>query len=313
MKRIVDDERLMLQVCELYYNQDFGQQGIAEHLGISRPTVSRLLQGAKERGIVRIIINDLSGRHHLDIEDKLMEKYGLRQAIVVDTFEDRDKLHAELGAAAARFLARIIKNGDTIGVSMGVTLSQIAPHVGVSHFQNLTFLPILGGVGTVALELHSNYLALGLANAYGGESLVLHAPSMVSCERVKETLMQEAHIATVLARAARMDIALIGIGAPDLESTMLATGYFSPEMFEDFAENNICGDICLRFFDREGNISQYEHNQRVIGVALESLHKIPWSIGVAGGIKKVDAIRGALLGQYVNVLITDIGCAKALL
>jgi DNA-binding transcriptional regulator LsrR (DeoR family) len=110
-----------------------------------------------------------------------------------------------------------------------------------------------------------------------------------------------------------LQVALSGIGAPDESSTIIAAGYFSREMIEDLHRHHICGDICMRFFDQYGNLALYEHNQRVIGINIESLRRVPWSIGVAGGVKKANAIKGALAGRYINVLITDIDCAKLLL
>ena len=58
MKKIVDDERMMLRVCDLYYNRDVSQSDIAKLMGISRPTVAKLLQSAKQKEIVKIIICD---------------------------------------------------------------------------------------------------------------------------------------------------------------------------------------------------------------------------------------------------------------
>ena len=54
MKKILGDTRLMLKCCVMYYENEMGQNEIAQKLGISRPTVSKLLKGAKERGYLRI-------------------------------------------------------------------------------------------------------------------------------------------------------------------------------------------------------------------------------------------------------------------
>ena len=313
MKRVVNDERLMLKVCELYYFQDKSQQEIANALGISRPTVSRLLRGAREKGVVRIIIPDISGRNYMDVEEKLMQKYGLKQAVVAEQSEDMERQCVELGAVAARFLERILKDGDTVGVAMGTALSCIALHVTAQHFQNLTFLPIIGGVGMASMELHSNHIAESLAKAFGGNFLPLHAPAMVSSVGAKNVLLQEESIATVLKKASRLDVAISGIGAPIESSTTITSGYFGSEAVEKFQENNICGDICMRFYDKNGNLSNIESNQQTFGIDIELLRKVPWSIGVAGGIRKASAIRGALAGKYINTLITDIGCAALLL
>ena len=46
---------------------------------------------------------------------------------------------------------------------------------------------------------------------------------------------------------------------------------------------------------------------------IHKLRNVPYSIGIAGGLEKLGAIRGALAGNYINALITDIQCASALL
>jgi DNA-binding transcriptional regulator LsrR (DeoR family) len=51
----------------------------------------------------------------------------------------------------------------------------------------------------------------------------------------------------------------------------------------------------------------------MLGISATTLKKVPRRIGVAGGIRKLDAIRAALLGGWINVLITDSQIAAALL
>ncbi len=313
MRRVVDDERMMLKVCDLYYNQNLGQREIAATMDLSRPTVSRLLTNARERGIVRIILADLTGRNYFDIEQQLEKKFGLKEAILTESYDDRELLQNELGRMAAQYLERILKNGDSVGVSMGTTLTHIIPHISADYLRDLTFIPLIGGIGESSSELYSNYLAETMAKAFGGISLALHAPAMVSRIQAKNELLQEESISRVLARTNDLQVALSGIGAPDESSTIITAGFFSREMIEDLHRHNICGDICMRYFDEYGNLSLYEHNQRVIGINIETLRLVPRSIGVAGGVKKANAIKGALAGRYINVLITDIDCAKVLL
>lgn len=314
MRRVVDDEKLILRVCELYYNQSLGQSEVAKALNLSRPTVSKMLAKAKEEGIVRIVISDIVGRNHLDTEHQLEQKYALKTAIVADSFDDSIRQSSELGKATARFLERKLHNNYLVGVSMGGTLHYIAQHVSQDYsFHGLRFVSMVGGVGEVAMEMHSNNIAQSLANAFGGESIPFHAPAMVSRIQTKNELLQEKSIARTLELASNVDIAISGIGAPDIDSTIIKTGYFSKEMIDDFAAYKICGDICLNFYDTDGNVASYEPNKLVVGVNINNLKNAQWSVGVAGGIRKADAIKGALAGGYINALVTDYECAKLLL
>ena len=65
------------------------------------------------------------------------------------------------------------------------------------------------------------------------------------------------------------------------------------------------GDIVLRFFDVCGKKVASELDERVIGITLEELKNVNRVVGVSGGQGKQNAIRGALLGKFINVLITD--------
>jgi DNA-binding transcriptional regulator LsrR (DeoR family) len=51
----------------------------------------------------------------------------------------------------------------------------------------------------------------------------------------------------------------------------------------------------------------------VVGIDADTLRLIPRRIGIAGGESKHTAIRAALSGGWVNVLITDTATSAALL
>ena len=65
----------------MYYMSDYSQQDIATRLGVSRPTVSRLLQHAKEQGYVRIsIVDPLEDLGAL--AERVKKAYGLEHVLV---------------------------------------------------------------------------------------------------------------------------------------------------------------------------------------------------------------------------------------
>ncbi len=71
-------------------------------------------------------------------------------------------------------------------------------------------------------------------------------------------------------------------------------------------------DIVLRFFDGEGRHLVAEFDSRVVGISAEQFRTIPRRVAAAGGHPKGSAIRAALLGNWVNVLLTDVETARAL-
>ena len=88
---------------------------------------------------------------------------------------------------------------------------------------------------------------------------------------------------------------------------------FSPQELEMLRARGAVGDICLRFFDadRQAGLdaarrSRHQHR------AASSCGACDRVVGIAGGHRKTAAIRGALRGGLVNVLITDRGTAERL-
>lgn len=310
MKKIVNNERMMLRVCDLYYNRDISQSEIAKMMEISRPTVAKLLKSAKQKRIVEITISDPQMRKYSDLERKLEKLFHLQEVIVADTVDD-DQQKDVLAEKAAGYLKSILKDQDVIGVGMGTTLQYIAPYA-AAMFQDLTFVPLIGGVGNMEVTLNANYVVDVLAKAFGGEGMRLYVPAVVSHTQTKKTLMKEESIRKVMNYYDRLDVVMVGIGTGDERSSAFQSGYYSKEMKECVRDTEVCGDICMRLFDKDGNTDRFEYNRQVFGINLNKLKKVPYAIGIASGTYKAKAIHGAIRGGYINVLVTDARCAEAL-
>jgi len=313
MKKVVDDERLMVKICEMYYNQELNQKLIATELGLSRPTISRILQNAKEQGIVKIIIDPLFGNNYVDLEKKLEIRYGLKEVFIVDVKADNRDQKDELAKATASYLERLVKDDSIVGVSMGSSIGQIHRFVSKGLSKRATFIPLIGGIGHLGMELHSNTIVEALAKAFGGNYYLLHAPAKVSGIQIKKVLMKEAGINRIIKMSDGLDIAVVGIGVPNRGSAIMATGYYDEKDMEIMRSKNVVGDVCMQFFDISGNTEPFEMDNIVIGTDITKLRKVPHSIGVACGIEKAEAIAGAIKGGYINVLVTDAECGRRLL
>lgn len=312
MRKVVDDPRLMIKVCDLYYNQNASQQQICKLLELSRPTVARLLTSAREQGVVQITIPNLETIAYWELEQKLEQKYGLREVLVVDTGSTEDDLETGLGAAAAKYLQYIIKDGDTVGVSMGSTLYHMICCMEEQTAREVTFVPLVGGIGKARMELHSNSLAETMSRLYHGSFVPLHAPARVSSSLVRDELMREESLSTAMQLMKRLDVALVGIGYPNERSAIKATGYFKENEIESLIERKVAGELCMQFYDVTGDTAPYRADNNVIGIDIHKLKKVPCSVGIAGGLEKLPAIQGAIRGKYINRLITDVRCASAL-
>lgn len=312
MRKIVDDPRLMIKVCDLYYNQDASQQEIGKKLGLSRPTVARLLASAREQNIVQIKIPGLDTIEYWELEQKLERMYGLREALVVKCGDSGDDLEAALGSAAARYLQYMIKDGDIVGVSMGSTLYHMVSALENPKAEDVTFVPLIGGMGRLRTELHANSLAENMARFYDGLFVPLHAPARVSGRQIRDELMGEESLQSAIGLFGQLDIAIVGIGYPNDHSAIQATGYFKENEIESLIERKAVGELCMQFYNETGDTVPFRNDNTVIGLDIHKLRKVPRSVGIAGGSWKLPAIRGAIQGRYINMLITDVRCAEAL-
>jgi len=307
-----EDRAVMAKAAELYYLRGRTQQQIAVRLGVSRPTVSRLLSRARALGIVRIELDTPEGTHH-DLGRDLEDLYGLREAIVVTgRSESPVATRRVLGQAAAAYLTRTLKGKERIGISWGTTLAAV---IGALRPRRLrpTVVPLVGGLGRVASEIHANDLARRLADLQGGAVHLLHAPAIVARRAVRDALLSDPDIAGILAQARSVQLALVGIGALVPSSTLVQSRYFSAEDLSALKGRGAVGDICTRSFGRDGEPVDPALDARILAVDLADIRRIPTVIAVAGGLEKADAIAGALRGRLVDVLVTDHLAARAIL
>ena len=170
----------------------------------------------------------------------------------------------------------------------------------------ITVVQMIGAVGMGDPLIDGPDLARFLAVVYGGEYRYLHAPLIVESQRVQEAFHQELMIQETLELARRAETALVGIGSLNPhESSLKRAGYLDETDLAELSSQGAVGDICARHYDSSGGVLDIELNRRIVGIELDELRKIDRVIAVAGGEGKAEAIKGALRGGYVDVLVTD--------
>jgi DNA-binding transcriptional regulator LsrR (DeoR family) len=311
----IDELRLMAKVARMYCTQGLRQTEICERLDIHQSTVSRMLKRAEHEGIVRTTVS-LPPGIHTEIEDALQSRYGLHETVVVDCLDDEEQIARDLGAAAAFYLETTLKPGDVIGISAwsAALLAMVNAMHPSQRFKNTRVIQILGGVGSPNAEVHATQVTRRLADLIGGEAILLPAPGVVGSKNARDVLVKDRFVREALDLFPKITLALVGIGATEPSRALASSGnVFSPQEIKLLAAKGAIGDICLRFFDAAGREVSTELNDWVISIELAQLRAIRRVVAVAGGRRKVSAIRGALAGKLVNVLITDLASAEQLL
>lgn len=306
-----DDARILVKIAHMYYDDNATQAEIAEKLGVSRPLISKYLAKARELGIVQIRIRDELAHPYAPIEKQVERKYGVREVIVVPEALEQG-IKRSLGQATSRYLSRVLKKNQTLAVSGGTTLYEVANQMSYIHLQSCTVVPMVGGIGDEPVDIHSNQIAVQLAKCLDADYKLLHAPVVVDSEEAKETFLRQSAIADIMNLAASADLALVGIGGSPEQSTMVRN-YLGSDVHRELSEKQVVGDICYTFIDQSGSACDVSWNARVIALSLHQLKKIPTVIGVAHGEAKLPAIHAALNGKMIHVLVTDYPTAEKLL
>lgn len=309
-----NSRRLLYKVAKAYYDDGLTQQQIGAKLGLSRIKVSRLLRTARDEKVVQIAIAPPQ-ESNADLERQLERDYGLKEAVVVTcSARDAASVVGELGVVAAGCLTRGLQGTEVIALSWGTSVLSVVNALAPMDLPKVRVVQFLGGLGELEAQTHGADLARRMAQTLGAKPRLIHAPGIVKEEVVREALVKDPQVADTLDLAGRADIALVGIGILEPGATLLSSdNTLTKAEVEELKACGAVGDIALQFFDEQGALVDHPINHRIVGTSLEKIRAIGRVIGVAGGAEKVRAIRAALRGGLVNVLVTDDETAEALL
>lgn len=305
---------LMTKVARLYHEQGVTQSEIGRRLHLSQAKVSRLLARARDEGIVRTTVTAPAGLY-LDLEDAVQARFRLDDVVVVDQAPSGVDAASDLGVRAAPYLEATLSGPGAVGVSSwSATLLAAAEALGRTAGGLTSVVQLVGGHGDAATQVSAMRLLTLLAGATGAAPVSLPAPGTLASRAARDALIADAAITPVTDLWADLTVALVGIGSVDPSPMLRASGNaWSVDDVQALTDVGAIGDICLRFFDADGTPTQSVVDDRVVGIDLPTFGRIPRRIAVAGGAGKVAAIRGALLGGWINVLVTDRSTAALLL
>jgi len=311
----LDEIRLMAKVARMYYDQGIRQQEITDRLNIHQSRVSRMLKRAREANIVRISVATPAG-FFPDIEEALEDRFQLKEAVVIDSDGDEERIVRDLGAAAAFYVETTIKPKMVIGISSWSR--SLFSMVDALHPSTAggggKVVQILGGVGNASTQYQAMQLAQRLAGLIGASAVLLQAPGVVGTAAAKAVLVKDAAVQAAASLFSHLDLALVGIGSLKPSPLLSSSGnIFTVEERRQLQRSSAVGDICFQFIDKHGIQVRSPLMDRVIGIDLDTLKRTPRVVGIAGGESKVPAMLASLKGKWINVLITDRHTAERLI
>jgi len=307
--------RLLAKVARMYFESGLKQREICDALNISQARVSRLLKEAQQRGIVRSIVEIPEGLH-IDLEEKIASTFGLADVVIVDADGPHVDPTVALAGATAAYLESTLMGGDVIGIStwsstllaavdrMRMRTSPVADRV----------IQMFGGVGNPDVQIEATRLTSRLADLTGARPVFVPSAAVVSDPAIASAIFLDSGVTSVVGQWNDITVSLVGIGSLEPSTLLARSGNaLGLEDLTSLRESGAVGDIALRYFGSDGADIETDLQSRVIGMSAMHMRSVPRRIAVAGGAHKASAIRAALLGGWVTVLITDTRAARQLL
>ncbi len=301
---------LAARVARQFYLEGVSKIEIADRLGISRFRVARLLDSAREAGLVRIEIGLPGGSLDAGLSAELCSAFRLKHAFVFN-FPDGEEsvLRHRLGEAAGQALMDLITPGDVLGLSWSRTLSGLT-----AALTQLPPCPIVQLTGAVPPPDGRDLLDLvrSVARIGGGPAHVFYAPMILDDAQTAAAIRRQGDIAEAFALVPSVTIAVVAIGA---WAAGLSTIYdaITPAEREALAALGVRAELAGVFIGEDGRPVATPLDSRMIVTPGPALERIPFVLCVAFGVSKSHAVHAAIRGGLVHGLVTHASLARALL
>ena len=300
---------LTATVARRFYLDGVSKSDIAAELGLSRFKVARMLEWARETGLVRIEL-DTRGEIDLDLSVRLRAAHGLRHCVVVGAPEDDERLlRGALGRAAADLLTEIVEPGDVLGLAWARSL--MAMRTSLTRLPACDVVQLTGALSLPADD-GSVELVRDLARVSNGQGFFFYAPMVLPDAATARVLRTQPDIARAIERYPDVTKAVIGVGAWRQGLSTVVGALTEQERREIYALG-VRGELSGVQIDGEGSPVTTPLTDRLIGIDAEQLHRVPDVIAVAYGTAKVDAVRAGIRGGFITSLVTHTAMAGGLL
>lgn len=305
-----EETNAIVQAADLYYRKRLNQHEIAERMGITRQTVSRLLRNAVEYNIVEFRIH-APYAPVADLSERMAQKFGLEAAVVVPSkVDDSSLIPPVLAHYAARHVYSIVDAGaERIGLCWGRTLYRMVQEFPDSHFAHACVFPLIGASSRTAPYFMLNDMVRCLADRMNAAPVYAYIPADPSSPEDAALFRRTSTYLTIKQLWQRMDLAIMGIGV-NLQHERYARTAYPGEHTIHHSERHV-GDLVTHYFDADGCF--VDSGAEILRADLEDLQGAKRRMAVSGGSEKTPAILGALkTGMLTDLVIDERTCTRIL-
>lgn len=303
-----DEEELALHVARRYYLDDQSKVDVAKALGLSRFQVARLIADARRRGQVRIEIG-APGRLDAGLGRTVAEALGIDRAVVVQGSGAADSV-LHVAEALGVVLAEVVQEGDTLGVGWSRPVEALARSI--ESLRPCTAVQLAGSLHLTGDRWGSVEIVRALAAAAGGTAHPVYAPLVVDSAAVAAALRSQTAIAEVLGLAARMQVAVFAVGSWRASGSAVFDTV-DEGVRREASEAGAVGEVSGRLIAADGARVRTSLDDRIVGVGLDDLSRVPTRVVTSHGAHRADALLAAVRAGLIGTLVIDQPLARELL
>jgi DNA-binding transcriptional regulator LsrR (DeoR family) len=306
-------EEQILQIAEMYYDHDMTQDKIAALVGISRPSVSRLLDEAKRRKLVEVIIHKTVPKNK-DLSDKIRKHFGIQTCVVTEGTGPSPLMLKNCVKAAGDFFYNILQDGMIVTIPCGEAVNLFADILAPKQtYHNVHIAKSVGWRSTGNAKHDGMETARKIARKLGAKYSNIHAPAFVESTIVRDYLLKEPQIIAEMNMAMTADIAITGVFAIGYKDLLYnVKNLITEQEMEQFLAKGGTNAIMGHIIDKDGKEIVLE-NKMLISIPLETMRKITLTMGISVSEKNAHSVFTAIKAGYINSLFIDEELAKALL
>src|SRR4051794_32118341 len=301
---------LTASVARRYYLDGRSKVEIAEEFGLSRFKVARLIDAARDSGLVRIEIHH-QGEIDVNLSAHVQDRFGLQHAIIVDTPDDHaESLRQHLGRAAAELLSEVITPRDVLGLAWARSVSAMA-----KSLPRLPGIPVVQLTGALSLPNDDDCsvdAVRDVARASGGRAYVFYAPFTVPDATTARALRQQPEVARAFGQLPSVTKAVAGVGLWECGQSTLYDASTESDR-RALRDLGVCADISGVFVSAQGDPVPTDLAERMIAISAEEMRAIPEVIVIPYGVRKAPAVFAALRSGLVGGIVTHTTLAEAVL
>lgn len=312
IEQINEEEQLLVRLAWACEMEGLTQSEAAERFGITRLKVNKSLSEARRRGILRVSVDSIYAAA-ADLEWQMERRFRLLKAHIVPSPEQPSSVTTLVSAGLGAHLGRVLSDPAlrTFGMSWGNTLNLATRYMQPIDRPDLEIVSIMGGISRGS-DVNGYEITTRLADLCNAEHSFFTAPLYAGTPESRDLFMAQDVIADMIEKIRACEAVALATG--DLDSSLLVRDALPADIDPGvLASLGGVGDITGHVLNADGAMIEHEVNQRVIGISLDDLARIPNVILAAGGMHKVPIILAALRRGLVDTLVTDVNTARGVL